>query len=342
MRFHWAAMIAGAVLLSACSQSRTSLPAAATQQNGRQDILASASLGLQPYGRDLLLTEYAEGGIKAVAYSPYSMTGSKPDWQLFEYTFFISNTVRDPSSNAIFFSNYQEDIDSVDPFTGRRYREITLLGGSDEAIEVAVDHHGTVYGLMGERAVTPWIVGYAKGNEGGLEVPPTTTLRGPKTGLTSRPFAYSMAFDEMNELFVIGDGKIRVFAPPPNGDVPPSRVIEGSAVYPILEGTRSFSVDMRGDVAVIPKTRTSVVLYRASSRGDALPVKTLSGPHTALTNARFVVYCNTDTLWVLDRSSDGSERIMLYSAGWNGDMKPTRIINLPLAQGAFVYDMTTY
>lgn len=334
MRFRLFLVIATLIVVAGCSQSRSSLPPA-VEQGQQHRVLQTQALALQPFGRDVMLTLFGDA-VFVEAFSPYAVNGSAPVWRQFENTVGLSNAARDPTSNLVFFENGQETIDSFDPFGGSH---VMIETGDDDAISVAVDHHGAVYGLFSQFSKTPSINGFAKGLGGGPNVPPSTILAGPKTGLTSSPFVYSMAFDETNELFVLGDAKIRVFSSPQNGDVPPRRVIEG----PLLQGAGGFSVDQRGDVAVITKTRKSVVLYRALASGEAVPVKTLSGPGIVINRAVAVVYCDNDNLWVLDFVSDGHERLLLYPPGWNGNARPARVINVPLEpQFQFVADMTIY
>lgn len=310
-RFAWFATF---LIIAGCSGARTSLPPTAGPQLTDRHDLSVVSTGLRPYGRDLLVLKYdpSFNGFSFVAYSPYTLSGNKPDFDINTAESVVNGLSRDPTTNAFCFGGAQETIicDAPSPPGGEGVFIIP-----DGIFQVAVDHHGNHYGLF----LPPIfhgtaILGWLKGNDG-IDTGPDVGIRGPLTGIEGDS---NIEFDERNELFVSGNGTL-------NG----------------VTGT--MSVDQRGDVATAVGLK--IELFAAGAHGNAAPVKTLYGSHTGITGqfVAGVVYCDTDTLWVLVHPAAGQWQINLYAAGWNGDTQPTRVIHLPsIEPGGGYSNFTVY
>jgi DNA-binding beta-propeller fold protein YncE len=116
---------------------------------------------------------------------------------------------------------------------------------------------------------------------------------------------------------------INVYGLAARGNVPPMRVITGTATQ--LNWPTGLFVDSdRGELYVANDGGKSILVFSTTADGNAAPIRVLKGPRTKLVYPTFVfVDLKNDELWVADM---GSHRASVFRRTASGDTPPIREI----------------
>jgi hypothetical protein len=221
-----------------------------------------------------------------------------------------------------------------------------FMGIGPDNRSIAVDSHGYEY-VAGSDQPTTIVVEPpgARGSPGGLYfVAPVRTFQ---PGEEWNPWPSDLAVDAKNELLVteVGEGNsIEVFAGGPHGSDTPLRVIEGPATgLGNCAGSASPACDqvviafsrLTGEIyaAVTAGTRTRILVFAGSARGNARPLRVIEGPATGLASTKTSITGITSsqcdgTIYVMahsDPSGFGPGRIDAYGRTARGNARPLRV-----------------
>ena len=138
--------------------------------------------------------------------------------------------------------------------------------------------------------------------------------------------AYAVPAKAARNLYVIdhASSDISVFLTGSNGNVAPIYRIKN--VGGIHAAPQGIAVDGKGRVYVTTiaadGVTTSLLVFAANARGDAKPIRIITGPHTTLTNN------SSDTGVGPDGSAyvNNGNGIAVFAPNANGDAKPSRLI----------------
>jgi hypothetical protein len=212
------------------------------------------------------------------------------------------------------------------------------------------------------------IVIYRKGAEG--SEPPLRTIRGPRTGLGD---PHGLFLDGLNNEIIVANhgnhggrqpapGDARVSEPEPivgsrfdepsitvyaadgNGDIPPTRTIQGPKTG--LNWPMAIDVDVsRNEIAVANDGDSSIRIFRRTDRGDVAPIRVIKGPRTGINGPMGVAFDRKNNeLWV---ANYGDHTALVFSSTAAGNVAPKRVLrNAPAGSptvgfgnpGAVAYD----
>jgi hypothetical protein len=203
--------------------------------------------------------------------------------------------------------------DIVGPDTG-------INGPSD----IALDSAGRIYVTnVGSNVINI----YAPNATG--DAPPIATLGGAKTRIAGPT---GIAFNRYDKIYVTdrspsGPSTVLEFAPGATGDVPPVATIAGSQTR--LQDTNSVAVDAKGEIFTSNFQSPSgsnegyIEVFAPHAHGDALPIRSIQGSNTGMIgNYGIAVDAEGDTYVPVA----GYNRLLVFSAGANGDVKPAQNI----------------
>jgi DNA-binding beta-propeller fold protein YncE len=132
----------------------------------------------------------------------------------------------------------------------------------------------------------------------------------------------------------VSEPRISAFARLANGNVKPTRVIEGQ-ITKLSRTMHGLQYDAAHDEIVVPVALAGAVLtLRGGANGSEPPIRVLQGPHTRITRP--------DTLY-LDVKHDeifvdsGDEKILVFKRDASGDVPPIRVIEGPQTRIANIY-----
>jgi hypothetical protein len=170
----------------------------------------------------------------------------------------------------------------------------SILGsatGLDLPKGVALDASANIYVTnSGNNSVTV----YAAGSTG--NVAPVQTIAGSRTGLD---VPYLLAVDSSKNIYVPnidfpnpGNGSLTVYAAGSNGNVAPTKTIEGAKTK--LNLPAGIALDSSDNIYASNFDRTdvansSITVYAAGSNGNKAPAKTISGNKTGLDGPQGIV-----------------------------------------------------
>lgn len=118
--------------------------------------------------------------------------------------------------------------------------------------------------------------------------------------------------------------RIAAFARLANGNVGPTRVIQGQATK-LGRTTHGIDYDPMHDEIVAPNPlAAAVVVYRGGANGNEAPMRTIQGAQTRLSRPETVaVDVKNDELFVGD---PGTRSVLVYPRALNGEGRPVRVI----------------
>jgi hypothetical protein len=138
--------------------------------------------------------------------------------------------------------------------------------------------------------------------------------------------AYAVPAEPAKKVYLIdhGTSDVSVWPTDANGNIPPIyRITNVGGIHGAPQG---IAEDSKGDLFVTTiaadGVTTSVVVYAPGARGDATPVRVITGPHTTLTNN------SSDTGVGPDGSVyvNNGNGIAVFAPDADGDVKPARLI----------------
>jgi sugar lactone lactonase YvrE len=123
-------------------------------------------------------------------------------------------------------------------------------------------------------------------------------------------------------------GYVTVYPLGSNSDVAPISTIDGAATR--LGSPEAIALDSKGNIYVTSEVWNagayaggSVVVFSASSKGNASPIATIAGPHTGLHGVNSVTVDSSGNIYVgAQIGNDGPAGVEVFAAGSNGDVKP--------------------
>ncbi len=162
---------------------------------------------------------------------------------------------------------------------------------------------------------------------------PVADLNGPATGLDDGTLG-ALAFDAAGSLYVSQvttpqnpGGRVLVFPPGADGNIPPTRTIAGDATS--LRSPVALAFDVQGSLYVVDVELASVAVFSVDASGDQPPLRIIGAPgatQTGLTSPEGVVVDTDGTTYVSDTGANGAGAIRVFAAGANGDVSPQRVI----------------
>jgi sugar lactone lactonase YvrE len=241
-------------------------------------------------------------------------------------------------------ANYTGEVLIFAPGSRGSAKPLRQISGADTALlgsrAIAVDSFGNIYVTTKGKPLGHFQSGinvYSVGGSGDL--PPSRAIGGPRTGLMNPE---GVAVDSKGKLFVANNGvtfgaSVLVFAPGSNGDVAPEAVIRGPAGMALS----AIALDSRGNVYVIAvknntrdfNTLNAIVVYAAADRGYRT-IATIAGDRTALatspgTGIGGIAVDSSGNIYVTWGGGRKGDRVMVYTAGSNGDVFPRSTIEGP-------------
>jgi hypothetical protein len=178
---------------------------------------------------------------------------------------------------------------------------IGIIEGSQTGLDapqgVALDANANVYVTnKGDSANTgsDSVTVYAAGSTG--NVAPMQTIAGTHTGLD---IPVQLAVDSSSNIYVAnitypnsGNGSLTVYAAGANGNVAPTKTIEGTKTE--LDLPAGIALDSSDNIYATNFDRTdfadsSITVYAAGSNGNVAPIKTIEGAETGLDGPRGIV-----------------------------------------------------
>lgn len=233
------------------------------------------------------------------------------------------------SSVAVYAAGAGGDAQPIRTIRGGR----AALAG---AFDIAIDRHDTLY-VTTAAGVTI----YAPGASG--DVAPVRTIAGNRTGLSA---PIGVALDRRGRVYVTngprprGGGAVQVYAPRAEGAAAAARTITGAATG--LAQPTGAAFDSRGDLYVVnagPQGAGLVTVYDRHARGNAAPLRTLTGPNTYLRRPIRIAFGRADTLYVLNaftwwKYGTDYVAVTVYAPGASGDAAPVRIISVTEGRGS--------
>jgi hypothetical protein len=167
---------------------------------------------------------------------------------------------------------------------------------------------------------------YAPGASGNAT--PIRTIAGGNTGLAE---TYGIALDTTGNLYVVdnisqfgGTDAVTVYAAGANGNVAPLRTITGGNTG--MSGAVYDAVDSSGRLYVSNHTAQTITVYAAGANGNAAPIATIGGSNTGLVNPWGVLVDANGLIYVDTNAGGGSDSIVVFTAGANGNVAPLRTI----------------
>jgi hypothetical protein len=172
-----------------------------------------------------------------------------------------------------------------------------------------------------------------RGSDSG-EVKPLRVIQGPKTLITDPS---RLATDPANnEIFVPLGNKVLVFPREANGDVAPTRILEGKDTQ---LGASALAVDSIHNLLISvgspggggPSRRTQILMFDRTAAGNTKPLRVIGGPKTKLsvTGGPFTIYAPKGRILVPIRGDVPIEAMIApdsFLGVWNetdeGDVAP--------------------
>jgi hypothetical protein len=126
----------------------------------------------------------------------------------------------------------------------------------------------------------------------------------------------------------VANPRIAIFARLADGNVAPTRVIEGGRTR-LSRTSHAIAYDDKNDEIVIPNPLAEAILfYAGGASGDAAPIRTIQGPKTLLQeNDELALDSVHDEVVVPTRQA-----ILIFSRTANGNVAPIRVISGPKTQ----------
>jgi len=285
-------------------------------------------------GTNTLLLE--GDAISVRAFAPRFSATSTP---VFQFPFTVPGTDGNPhprdlasdSSGRLFVDIFDDKLSGV-----AIYNHVTACSGSILPDGVLAGPHtglGAVYSIAidaQDRIYAANIVGtesqisiFPKGATG--DVPPLTTIRGPKTLLGSQTasepgFTKSVRVDSNFNVYTANSiGQITVFPAGSSGDVAPSRVIAGDKTQ-LVDPNIALGSD--GSIYSANFEGNSITVYAPGSTGNVAPTRVISGGHTHIAFPFSVAVCSDGTMYVASRE------LLRFGAGSNGNVSPLAVLTV--------------
>jgi len=145
--------------------------------------------------------------------------------------------------------------------------------------------------------------------------PPVRSVRGPHTGMAD---PHGIYIDEThNEVFVANHGNYR-----------PAELITSYTAYDARESRQERSGNAFSETARGNFVASSVTVYDADAKGDAAPLRTISGPLSRIDWPMGVVVDEADNELFVANNGDNS--ILVFPRTASGNVQPKRVIRGPL------------
>jgi hypothetical protein len=200
---------------------------------------------------------------------------------------------------------------------------------------IAVDGTRKIYVASGFEYGSQSLVVYAAGANG--NAPPLRTIAGPDTGLDT-PDGVAVGADGVvyvanNSSSGEGFGSVTEYAVGVDGDAAPLRTIAGYQTGVIAP--TGLALDSTGLLYVLNKTSEigdegpSITVFRHGAKGDAKPVRTITGSATELASVTGIAVDGAGKIYVSEFDGvygSGSASVLVFAAGAHGDAAPVGII----------------
>jgi DNA-binding beta-propeller fold protein YncE len=142
--------------------------------------------------------------------------------------------------------------------------------------------------------------------------PPVRSVRGPHTGMAD---PHGIYIDEThNEVFVANHGNYR-----------PSELITSYTAYDARESRQERSGNAFSETARGNFVASSVTVYDEDAKGDAAPLRTISGPLSRIDWPMGVAVDEADNELFVANNGDNS--ILVFPRTANGNVQPKRVIH---------------
>jgi len=194
--------------------------------------------------------------------------------------------------------------------------------GLDGPADIAVDRNQNIYVTD---PPAEYVTVYGSGASG--NVFPTQVIGGPKT-LLSVPAG--IAVDAAGNIYVAnayrlsGPQRVTIYAPGANGNVAPTRIIEGFRTK--LDDPEGLALDSGGNLyATNYFINSSVTVYPPGASGNVKPIRIISGRQTRLSAPRDIGLDATANIYVVN-SAQPDGPITIYAPGSKRDVKPSRTL----------------
>lgn len=221
---------------------------------------------------------------------------------------------------------------NVYPITARMGKPSARIYGRQTDLYVpmgiAMDAAGNLYVTNGgARSVTVYAAGHFGHNDA-----PIQRIRGLATGLYGPS---GIAVDQSGNVYVADQGSQRghadslnVFAPGATGNVKPIREIHGLKSGIALP--TGVAIDGSGNLYVANVSTSggtgSITVYAPNANGDALPIRTITGPNTLLATRPAAIALDAGGNLYSANPIINAESVTIYAPGANGNVAPTQII----------------
>ncbi len=163
---------------------------------------------------------------------------------------------------------------------------------------------------------------YAPDAEG--DAVPIRSLWGSRTGLN---WISGIAVDRKGRLYVGGYylGRIRVFAPGGDGNVPPLRIIGGRPIRARALEASALAIGRDGRVYAMTRTNQQTVAVLAPGARESTPAeRIIQGPNTGLSVPSAIALDRRGRIAIFNIGDGGS--ITIYDARASGDARPVQTI----------------
>jgi hypothetical protein len=156
---------------------------------------------------------------------------------------------------------------------------------------------------------------------------PIVNLNLGSCGLTGQ--AQGVFVDTSGKVYVVGSffsaGAVIIFSPLHNGQITQIATITGSQTG-LSDEPRGVAVDASGKIYVANGLVNTITIYAPGASGDALPIASISGPHTQLNEPFDVKLDAQGNIYV---ANTNGHSITKYVAGATGDATPIATIAGP-------------
>ena len=243
-------------------------------------------------GRIYVADLFAATSGAVLVFGPSADGNATPIATITAGTYLTSGVALDSQQN-VYACNFEQG--KINVFAAKTYQPLRTFYSDygTYCTDLAIDPAGDVYALVGGYSGGMRLRSSGSGSYGGLiavfpagangNTKPIRVISGRKTGVNDPG---SIAIDSQGRAYVTSydkSGEILVFAAGANGDVRPLWRLRGRQTR--LTVPDSVAVDERGSIYTSDdsfKTTQSLTVYPPGARGDAKPIRRISGAKTQL------------------------------------------------------------